>query len=46
MGWSAWALDNIWLVAGGGLAISFALQYAITWLFKNSGTSPANDKSK
>lgn len=37
MGWSAWALDNLWLVAGGSLVVSFALHFVITWLFKNSG---------
>jgi len=44
MGWSAWALDNIWLVAGGSLVVSFALHFAVTWLFKNSGkkSSSAN----
>ncbi len=37
MGWSAWALDNLWLVAGGSLVISLLLHFVITWLFKNSG---------
>ena len=37
MGWSAWALDNLWLVAGGSLLVSFLLHFAVTWLFKNSG---------
>ena len=37
MGWSAWALDNLWLVAGGSLAVSFLLHFVVVWLFKNSG---------
>lgn len=37
MSWSAWALDNLWLVAGGSLVISFILHFVIIWLFKNSG---------
>ncbi|MBN2606262.1 hypothetical protein [Hydrogenovibrio sp. JE_KL2] len=45
MGWSAWALDHIWLVAGGSLAISIALHFAIVWFFKRSGVkSPTSDK--
>lgn len=43
MGWSAWALDNLWLVAGGTLLISFALHFAVTWLFKNSGRPVQQD---
>ena len=30
MGWSAWALDNLWLVAGGSLVVSFILHL---WTF-------------
>lgn len=36
MGWSAWALDNLWLVAGGSLVVSLGLHFAVVWLFKNS----------
>ncbi|WP_267463335.1 MULTISPECIES: hypothetical protein [Thiomicrorhabdus] len=36
MGWSAWALDHIGWVAGGTLAISFALHFVVVWLFKSS----------
>ena len=46
MGWSAWALDNLWLVAGGSLAVSFALHFVITWLFKNSGKSAKGTASE
>ncbi len=41
MGWSAWALDNIWLVAGGSLVVSFLLHFVVVWLFKNSGKAQA-----
>lgn len=44
MGWSAWALDHLWFVAGGSLAVSFILHFVIMWLFKNSG-KPVNSKS-
>jgi hypothetical protein len=45
MGWSAWALSHIWLVAGGSLAISIALHFVIVWFFKRSGVkSPTSDK--
>lgn len=37
MGWSAWALDHIGLVAGGTLAISLALHFVVVLLFKRSG---------
>jgi len=37
MGWESWALDHLWLVAGGTLLVSVILKFAITWLFKNSG---------
>ncbi len=46
MGWSAWALDNLWLVAGGSLLLSFALHFAITWLFKNSGNTVSEQSNK
>lgn len=46
MGWSAWALDNLWLVAGGSLVVSFALHFVITWLFKNSGNTVNNTADK
>ncbi|MDX1352496.1 MAG: hypothetical protein R3254_05740 [Thiomicrorhabdus sp.] len=36
MGWSAWALDNLWLVAGGSLLVSLLLHFVVVWLFKNS----------
>lgn len=36
MGWSAWALEHLWLVAGGSLVVSFLLHFAVVWLFKNS----------
>ncbi|MDX1796474.1 MAG: hypothetical protein R3219_07095 [Hydrogenovibrio sp.] len=39
MGWSAWALDHIGLVAGGSLAVSFLLHFVIVWLFKSSRKS-------
>ena len=37
MGWSAWALDNLWLVAGGSLVLSLLMHFVVVWLFKNSG---------
>ncbi|WP_321325853.1 hypothetical protein [Thiomicrorhabdus sp.] len=37
MGWSAWALNNLWLVAGGSLIVSLLLHFVVVWLFKNSG---------
>jgi len=45
MGWSAWALDNLWLVAGGSLVVSFLLHFVVVWLFKNSGkkSNQSND---
>lgn len=44
MGWEAWALDNLWLVAGGSLVISFLLHFVVTWLFKNSGQKTESAK--
>lgn len=46
MGWSAWALDNIWWVAGGSLAISFLLHFVVVWLFKNSGKTQSEQAEK
>lgn len=39
MGWEAWALDHLWLVAGGSLLVSVILKFVITWVFKNSGNT-------
>lgn len=44
MGWSAWALDNIWWVAGGSFLISMILHYVIVLIFKNSGRKPQPNK--
>lgn len=44
MGWSAWALDHLWLVAGGSLIVSFLLHFLVTWLFKNSGNQAHSKK--
>jgi len=52
MGWSAWALDNIWWVAGGSFAVSMVLHYVIVLIFKNSGkkqpvkSEPVNEQLK
>lgn len=45
MGWSAWALDHIWLVAGGSFLIVFILHFVIVWFFKNSGKKTKTNKN-
>lgn len=46
MGWSAWALDHIWWVAGGSLAITALLHFAIVWLFKNSAKTRSKNNNQ
>ena len=45
MGWSAWALNNLWLVAGGSLIVSLLLHFVVVWLFKNSGNKSVKKPS-
>lgn len=46
MGPEAWALDHLWLVAGGSFLISVALHFVVTWLFKNSGNTAKKEHTQ